>query len=49
MYELQRVFERQVRQLAGGVLVHPESPALDRTAEVSVSIRLGGQERMLAP
>lgn len=42
MHELQRVFERQVRELAGGVLGKPERSALDRPAEADVSVRLRG-------
>jgi hypothetical protein len=48
MHELQRVLQRKVRQLAGGVLGHPERPALDGSAEADVSVRLGGHERMFA-
>ena len=48
MDELQRVLERQVRELAGGVLGQPEGSALDRSAEADVSMGLGGQERMFA-
>ena len=35
MHELQGVLERQVRQLAGGVLSSPESSTLDRPAEAN--------------
>ena len=45
MYELQRLLQRQVRQLASGVLGHPESSALDRTAEAGVSVRLRCHKR----
>ena len=48
MHELQRVLERQVRELASGVLGQPESSALDCSAEADVSVGLGGQERMFA-
>jgi hypothetical protein len=33
MHELQRVLERQVRELARRVLGHPQGPELDRSAE----------------
>ena len=46
MHELQCALERQVRELAGGVLGKPECPALDRPAEADVRVRLGGRERM---
>jgi hypothetical protein len=42
MDELQRVLERQVRELAGGVLGQPEGSALDSAAEADVSMRLCG-------
>jgi ATP-dependent DNA ligase len=45
--ELQCVLEREVRELAGRVLGHPQSSALDRSAEAHMGVRLGGQERML--
>jgi hypothetical protein len=48
MDELQSILERQVRQLAGGVLGEPECATLDRAAEADVSVGLGGQERMFA-
>ena len=48
MDELQRVLERQVRELAGGVLGQPQSSALDRSAEPDVRVGLGGQERMFS-
>ena len=48
MYELERVLERKVRELAGGVLSEPQGSALDRSAEADVSVRLRGQERMFA-
>ena len=48
MDELQRVLERQVRELASGVLGQPQCSALDRSAEADVSVGLGGQERMFA-
>ena len=44
MHELQRVLERQVRELASCVLCQPERSALDGSAETNVS----GQERMFA-
>jgi hypothetical protein len=48
MHELQRVLERQVRKLAGGVLGQPESSALDCSAEPNVRVRLRGHERMFS-
>jgi hypothetical protein len=48
MHELQRVLERQVRELAGGVLGHPEGSALDCSAEADVRVGLGGHERMFS-
>jgi hypothetical protein len=36
MDELESVLERQVRELAGSVLGHPEGSALDRSAEADV-------------
>jgi hypothetical protein len=33
MHELERVLEREVRELAGGVLGQPQRPALDRSAK----------------
>jgi hypothetical protein len=33
MDDLESVLERQVRQLACGVLGHPQCPTLDRSAE----------------
>ena len=46
MDELQRILERQVRELASGVLGQPQCSAFDRSAEADVSVRLCGQERM---
>jgi hypothetical protein len=46
MHELQRILERQVRELASGVFSEPECSALDCTAEANVGVGLGGQERM---
>jgi hypothetical protein len=46
MDELQEIFERNVRQLAGGVLGHPQGTSLDRPAEADVRVRLGSHERM---
>jgi hypothetical protein len=46
MDELQRVLERQIRELASSVFGHPESRTLYRVAEADVGVRLGGQERM---
>jgi len=43
-----RVLKRKIRQLAGRVLGHPQRPALDRTAEAGLGVRLGGQERMFS-
>lgn len=48
MDELQRVLEREVRQLASGVLGHPQRPALDRPTEADVSVGLRGHERMFS-
>ena len=48
MDELQKILERQVRELASGVLSEPERSTLDRSAEANVSVGLGGQERMFA-
>ena len=48
MHELQRVPERQVRELASGVLSQPEGATLDRSAEADLSVRLAGHERMFA-
>jgi hypothetical protein len=36
--ELQRVHERQVRDLAGGVLGQPQRSALDRATEADVGV-----------
>ena len=38
--ELQGILEREVRQLAGGVLGQPECSALDRASEADVGVRL---------
>ena len=46
--ELERVLERQVRELASCVLGEPECTALDRSAEADVRVRLGGHERMFS-
>ena len=46
MHELQRVLERQVRELASGVLSQPECSALDRSAEADVSVGLGGHKNV---
>jgi len=48
MHKLQRVLERQIRELAGGVLGQPQRPALDRTAEADVRVWLRGHEHMFA-
>jgi hypothetical protein len=48
MDKLQRVWEREVRELASGILGEPEGSAFYRSAEADVSVRLGGQERMFA-
>ena len=45
MHELQRVLERQVRELAGGVLGQPYGSTLDCSAEADVRVGLGGHER----
>ena len=45
-HELQRVLERQVQKLAGGVLGQPQCSALDRSAEADVRLRLHGAERI---
>jgi hypothetical protein len=44
--ELESVLERQVRQLAGRVLGHPQCATLDRTAEADVGICFRRHERM---
>jgi len=44
---LQRILEREVRQLACGVLGHPEGAALDRSAEADVSAGFRGHERLV--
>ena len=46
MDELQRVRKRGVRELASGVLSHPQGSALDGSAEANAGVRLGGHERM---
>jgi hypothetical protein len=46
--ELEGIFEPEVRKFAGRILGHPESSALDRTAEADVCVRLGGEERTFA-
>ena len=38
MHKLQRVLERQIRELASGVLGEPERPPVDRPAEADVSM-----------
>jgi hypothetical protein len=43
---LKRVFERQVRQLAGSILRHPQRAALDRAAEADLSMSFRSHERM---
>jgi hypothetical protein len=44
--ELERVLEREVRELARSILGEPERSALDRSAEADVRVGLGGQDRM---
>ena len=46
--ELQCVFEREVRELASGVLCQPQCAALDRSAEASVRVGLRVHERMFS-
>jgi hypothetical protein len=46
--EPERILEREIRQLAGGVLGHPERTALDRSAEANLTVRLRSQERMFS-
>jgi hypothetical protein len=46
--EQKSVLEREIRELAGGVLGHPKGSALDRTAEAGVRVRLTGHERMFS-
>jgi hypothetical protein len=46
--EPERVLERQVRELAGGVLGHPECAAFARTLEPDVGLRFGGHEQMFS-
>jgi len=46
MHELQRVLQRQVGELASGVLGQPKGSALDCTSEADVGVGLGGHERM---
>jgi hypothetical protein len=46
--ELERVFERQVRQLARGVLSHPQRSALDSAAEADLSMTFRSHKRMFA-
>jgi hypothetical protein len=46
--ELQKVFERQIRELASGVLVQPQRPSLDCSAEAGMGVRLGRHEQMFA-
>jgi hypothetical protein len=41
-----RVFERQVRELASGVLGRPESASLDGYPEADLGVGLGRPERM---
>ena len=48
MDELERVRKRQVRELARGVLGHPERSTLERSTEADVSVRLRGHERMFS-
>jgi len=48
MDQLEQVLERQVRELAGGVLGEPQRPPLDRSAEADVGVGLSGQERMFS-
>ena len=48
MDELERILERQVRELASGILGGPERPALDGSPEADVSMRLRGHEHMFA-
>jgi hypothetical protein len=48
MDELERVLERQVRELASGVLGHPQSSALDSSAEADVSVGLSRHEHMFS-
>ena len=46
--ELESILEGEARQLAGGVLSHPESAALDRSAEAHAGAGFGGHERMFS-
>jgi len=49
MDELERVRERQVRQLARGVLGQPQRPTLDRAPETHLCVGIGGHfERMFS-
>jgi hypothetical protein len=48
MHKLQGVLERQVRELASGVLGHPQGAALDCSPKADVGVRLRGQERMFS-
>jgi len=48
MDELERILEREVRKVAGGVFSSPQRSALDRSAEADAGVRLGGHERMFA-
>jgi hypothetical protein len=45
---LEGVLKRKARQLASGVLGHPESSALDRTAEADVSMSFRRHEHMFS-
>jgi hypothetical protein len=47
--ELEQIFEREIRQLASGVLSEPQRPSLDCPLEADVGVGLGGQERMFSP
>jgi len=45
--ELEGILERKVRELASGVLGHPEGSALDCSAEADVGMGFRRHERML--
>jgi hypothetical protein len=49
MDELQGVLEREVRELARGVLRQPERTSLDRSAEADAGARVSCHERMFSP
>ncbi len=42
MHELQRVLEREIRQLAGSIFGQPQGSALDGSAEADASVGLDG-------